>query len=62
MRSGTGGTSGRSLHCETSDRFLDKAKSVGCEVALGDAHIPTNPGARCEVPDSAAGVALFAAD
>ena len=54
MRPGTRETAGRSFHCETFDRFLDKAKSLGLEVALGDAHIPTNPDARCEVPDSAA--------
>jgi hypothetical protein len=56
--SGTRGTAGRSLDCETFDRFVDKAKSLGREVALGAAHVPTNPGARCEVPDPAGGVGV----
>ena len=55
MRYRTRGAAGRSLDCEVFDRFFDKAESLGLEVTLGAAHVPTNPGAHCEVPDSAAG-------
>jgi hypothetical protein len=59
-RSGDEETGGRSHKFEASNRFVDKARSRGLEVALGAPHILTNPGARCEVPDSAAGERLLA--
>ena len=47
--------------CRDTSRDHDRdgarivASSPGPRVALGAAHVPTNPAARCEVPDSAAG-------